>query len=450
MHALCVVAVLVGGLSSSRQLEATALVMPGRSDVGRRFGRPWVNRRAPPPLSASVRLDAPLVHARQATDYWAGPPLGAIVAAIAAAAGAISAAMLLSVLGNAVRESSSASSSAARFGEVSARLRHFARLRWGTVRATMESLRLWWASFFEEEPVATLPEVWAPCSLEEKEIEDDYARYRLALKAGPGHVLPLALGQELTVMCLDDKNRPVRANFPVASNRRDPSGTVDIVVPVGAKRDRRAAIGALDADQLVVSKALDRLAPGGEAAIRAGRKAFDYKGSHLPITTLQCFVEELGAIPVAHLLQESLTRGQSTVTNADVYCINAHEDDFVLYDRLEDLYYKFHRKMTLACVVDDLLYHGLPASTSVSSSSGSSSSSGANEAAANDPGPSSFRRQRQQPVASVFDRNDDLRDALRPWQPGVLAVVAGPPPFASLVRTCVPDPSHHHLLRKRT
>lgn len=354
---------------------------------------------------AAVRLDAPLLQRSAGPELALPFSFGALVAAIAAAAGAVTAAMLLSLVGNFLRETSSAAPQGQvvdvesdRLADVTDRLMHFARLRWGTVRATLETIRLWWSGLFDEEPLTTLPEVWSPCLLEERrELQGDFMTYRLALKAGPGNVLPLALGQELTVMCLDDKNRPVRANFPLASNRRDPSGTVEIVVPAGARRTRRAAIGALTSEQLTVIKALDRLAVGGEAAVRAGRKAFDYKGSYLPITSFQCFVEELGAISILQLLQESLRRGQSTVETADVFCVSADEEDFALYDRLEDLYYKFNRKMTLSCVLDEQLHKGAEAASPAESASSTSR-----------------RAPRTSPSSSVFDRNDDLRNVRSP------------------------------------
>ena len=102
-------------------------------------------------------------------------------------------------------------------------------------------------------------------------------------------------------------------------------------------------------------------------------------------------------MPVAQLLKESLPRGRSTIAKAQVFWVNGDEDDFALYyrgraeilsvrpgvalafkrtapavkcckdeqercsrgrdriwrryDGLEALFYKFARKMELACVV---------------------------------------------------------------------------------------------------
>ncbi|KAJ8604001.1 hypothetical protein CTAYLR_003339 [Chrysophaeum taylorii] len=400
---------------------------------------------------SAVRLDAPLLR-RSAPLDAIFPPMGAVVAALAALAGAVTAAVIFSMVSSLFRDEGEVRGAERRSAVVATpqpapveeyegggggrdsfgRIKHFARLQWGTVRAAFETLRLWWSSRFDDEPLATLPEMWAPCLLQDRrEAGDGYVAYRFALKAGPGFVLPLSLGQELTVMCLDDKNRPVRASFPLASSRRDPTGTVEIVLPAANRLLRRMQLGALTAEQLTVANALDGLAVGGEAAVRAGRKAFDYKGPHLPITSLQCFVEELGAIPTLQVLQESLVKGQSTVESADVFCINSTEDDFALYDKLEETYYKFHRKMTLACVLDDNLYDGIldadapPPDKSQSDDKSTPSSSSSSS--------SSSTKRRQKTPTTIFQRNDDLRMAVRPWQPGMLAVVAGPPSFETLV-----------------
>ena len=127
----------------------------------------------------------------------------------------------------------------------------------------------------------------------------------------------------------------------------------------------------------------------------------DSEGSYLPITSLQCFAEELGALPVIQLLKESLPRGRSTIAKAQVFWINEGEDDFGLYEGLESLFYKFPKKMELACVVDDKLHS--PDTT------------------------------KNAPGDAVFRRNDDLAGAVAPWQPGMLAVVAGPDAFQDQV-----------------
>ena len=141
--------------------------------------------------------------------------------------------------------------------------------------------------------------------------------------------------------------------------------------------------------------------------MRPGRRAFAYEGEHLPITSLHVFCEELGALPAISLLAESLPRGRSTIERAQVFWINASEDDFGLYESLERLYYKFPKKLELACVVDERLHDPAPAAPK-----------GASKKKASD---------------AIFARNEDLADAVLPWAPGQLAVAAGPPAFQAQV-----------------
>ncbi|KAH8093478.1 cytochrome-b5 reductase [Aureococcus anophagefferens] len=260
------------------------------------------------------------------------------------------------------------------------------KLRAGQVRATADALKLAWSDLFEDESLVVLEDTWAPCVLEATEdFGDDgaggaaYTAYRFALKQGGKAVLPLELGQEVTFVGLDGRNRPVRASFPLASNRRD-AGAVEVVVAAPGRRRAREAVGGLTAEQRAVVDAFDGLGIGGEAA---------------------CFAEELGALPVIQLLKESLPRGRSTIAKAQVFWINEGEDDFGLYEGLETLFYKFPKKMELACVVDDKLHS--PDTT------------------------------KNAPGDAVFRRNDDLAGAVAPWQPGMLAVVAGPDAFQDQV-----------------
>ena len=280
------------------------------------------------------------------------------------------------------------------------RLRHFWRLRMGSFKALAETARYLWSEATGGDSATVLVDAWAPCALQSREPLDGYTIYRLALRSGPKHVLPLEVGQAIAVMCLDDKNRVVRSDCWLASSRHQSDGFIDLVAPSKERRDRWLQTeGAFDPDTATVLDALDVLDIGSEAAVRPGRKGFQYKGVNLPITSLQCFVDDLGVLPVMQLLQESLPRGRSTVKSADVFWLNEFEDDFqALYDSLEDLYYTYHNKMTLSCIVDDKL-HAAPSDDA-------------------------------SPDASIFHRNPDLLTSVTPWQRGMLAVIAGPPAFS--------------------
>jgi len=294
----------------------------------------------------------------------------------------------------------------------------WAKRRMGQLRAVGESVSLA-LSDLKGDDAMVLEDTWAPCLLEAREDFGEwrggpaYTAYRFRLKQGAAAILPLELGQEVTFVGLDDRNRPVRASFPLASGRREP-GYVEIVAPAtGERRNQRLDMGGLTPDQKAVVDAFDQLAPNGEAAVRPGRLAFQYEGSHLPITQLTCFCEEGGALPIIQLLKESLPRGQSTIEKASVFWVNGDEDDFALYDGLEALFYKFARKLDLSCVVDaELHQNAVPAGSS-------------------DEGKRLAKRKKTSDL--VFQRNEDLNSAVQPWAPGTLAVVAGPDHFVDQV-----------------
>lgn len=363
--------------------------------------RPRAHKRAPrrDVSRMALRLDLPLLRVGQSAWDVVGTTAvvvgGAAACATAVVVGYTAVSLVAPALGRA------AGGAAAGSGP------EWLKLRAGQVRATADALKLAWSDLFEDESLVVLEDTWAPCVLEATEdFGDDgaggaaYTAYRFALKQGGKAVLPLELGQEVTFVGLDGRNRPVRASFPLASNRRD-AGAVEVVVAAPGRRRAREAVGGLTAEQRAVVDAFDGLGIGGEAAVRPGRRAFTYEGSYLPITSLQCFAEELGALPVIQLLKESLPRGRSTIAKAQVFWINEGEDDFGLYEGLETLFYKFPKKMELACVVDDKLHS--PDTT------------------------------KNAPGDAVFRRNDDLAGAVAPWQPGMLAVVAGPDAFQDQV-----------------
>ncbi|KAJ1462168.1 hypothetical protein M885DRAFT_553912 [Pelagophyceae sp. CCMP2097] len=278
--------------------------------------------------------------------------------------------------------------------------RNVVRLRLGAVGALRDAFRLWWFDVFGRGAVIELPaDKPALCTVADvDEFGDAPGKccvYRFALAAGPGAALPLDLGQELEVAVLDEKNRMVRASFPLASSRFEP-GFVEICAPAASRRDARVAVGGLAPSQRAVVDALDARGVGGDVAVKPGKRMFEYEGRFVPITSLQCFVEDLGALPVIQLLKESLPRGRSTVATAQVFWVNESEDDFALYNALEALYYKFSNKMEISCIVDDRVHE-------------------------------------DDSVNGIFARNPELDEVVEPWMPGKLAVVAGPAKFATQV-----------------
>ena len=373
--------------------------------------------------AAAVCLDRPVINLQS-------PVLDALGNTLPIAGGVAAFAALSFVVARAVASLSSSRGSSSDSEEEeevwTAKLKHFWRLRTGSLKAFLETCRyLWNEATGGDSGAIVLADAWIPCILESREMDDDYTAYRLALRPGRGHVLPLEVGQSIAVMCMDERNRVVRTDMWLASSRHNGGGFVDVVAPSKVRRDRWLANSpetstakGFDPETAYFLDCLDQINIGGEAAVKAGRKGFQYRGQNLPITNLQCFVEDLGALPVMHLLKESLPRGRSTVKKADVFWLNEHEDDFItLYDDLEDLYYTYNNKMTLTCVVDDALHKPLDLLQNTWSPD------------------ESIKDVRNQGSIGLFDRNPDLLQATPQWQPGTLAVIAGNPAFAEDIST---------------
>ncbi|CAM9512982.1 unnamed protein product, partial [Sphacelaria rigidula] len=90
-----------------------------------------------------------------------------------------------------------------------------------------------WERAFGPEEVRLPAKDWSVCTLEERDrIGASVLRYRFRLEGGPNAVLPLELGQELTLCGLDPYNQVVHSSFVPLSPRQQ-RGYFDIVV----KRD---------------------------------------------------------------------------------------------------------------------------------------------------------------------------------------------------------------------
>ena len=131
---------------------------------------------------------------------------------------------------------------------------------------------------------------------------------------------------------------------------------------------------------------------GDEIAVKAGACKFAYARSE-PIFGMQCFANELGIVPVLALLQDVLPTGRSSLQFADVYWGNRLQEQFMLYPQLESLFFKFNKKLEVSCVIDD-------------------------SADSNDEEESSF-----------IERDAEVRTRDLRWEPGIVAVLAGPSAF---------------------
>jgi hypothetical protein len=60
------------------------------------------------------------------------------------------------------------------------------------------------------------------------------------------------------------------------------------------------------------------------------------------------------------MVRELLPSRTSSVATASVIWLNERADDFCLYSELESAFYKYHRKLDVACIIErDLFGHAL-------------------------------------------------------------------------------------------
>jgi ferredoxin-NADP reductase len=128
----------------------------------------------------------------------------------------------------------------------------------------------------------------------------------------------------------------------------------------------------------------DELKVGDEVAIQPGPRKLAYRGQYLPVTDMVYVACGVGIVPVIEQVRAVLPSGSSSVKNVNVIWVNEDTKDFdEISELLEKEYFKYSTKLAVSCIVDNLR--------------------------ANDMG-----------------ANKEITSAVPKFQPGVMAVVAGP------------------------
>ncbi|CAM9617892.1 unnamed protein product [Ectocarpus sp. 4 AP-2014] len=250
-------------------------------------------------------------------------------------------------------------------------LRYGARLWAGSLESWASRRSQQWAEAFGPEAVVLPANDWSVCTLLEKVREGDGGlyRYRFGLPSSPDAVLPLELGQELTLCGLDAFNQVAQGNYVPLTPRKQ-RGAFEVVV-------MKATDGAELDDGLPTTRSnrefsrfLDNLPLGDEIAVKPGRAGLVYGGANQPITDLVLVANGVGVVPMIQMVNELLPSSSSSVASASVVWLNEKAEDFALYSKLEKAFFRNHRKLDVSCIVErDLFGSHLEANADVNAAS---------------------------------------------------------------------------------
>lgn len=234
-------------------------------------------------------------------------------------------------------------------------------------------------------------EQWGVATLTSKKRLGDssYIQYDFTLPQ-MDNTLPLTLGQQLDLCCLDDSGLVKKGGFHLFS-RRGQKGLFSILAPRYEDRQTRVQyeLGEARADFARVLE--QELKVGDEVAIRPGIDTLSYRGQYLPVTDMVYIASGMGIVPILHQIKAVLPAGSSSVKMVTVIWINDDTAEFdVAFDALEEEHFKYNTKLEVSCLEDDI---------------------------------SNYKD------GTDFSNNDEIEEAVPDFRPGTMAVVSGPKGF---------------------
>jgi hypothetical protein len=221
------------------------------------------------------------------------------------------------------------------------------------------------------------------------------------------YVLPLALGQTIHICGLDRNSNAIQAEFyTFHPNRQIKPGRFSLLVPNPSK-GYLPAYGSAENDennnglqQLRVVQMLQDyvLAGDKEVALQPGPCQLEYRGSHYPVTELIYVVIGVGIAPVLDQIRLVLSPSYSSslssnsgVDTISVIWINQDLEDFDITSQLLKQEYKRHpSKLRVVC--------GIEGSMKAIS--------------------------KEESAMYFIENNEELRDTLPTFEPGMMLVVA--------------------------
>jgi NAD(P)H-flavin reductase len=232
---------------------------------------------------------------------------------------------------------------------------------------------------------------WGVCTLSAKKKlgRSNYMKYDFKLPKAE-NILNLALGQKVSLCCLDNDNKVAKKDYYLFTPKNG-KGSFSILSSIdGSEEEDNLKLTSGEGDfSKVLSEELDI---GDEIALQPGPRTLSYRGEYLPVTDMLYIASGSGIAPVLDQVKAVLPSGSSSVKSVSVIWRNDNEEDFdVALSSLEDEYFKYSTKLAVSCVVDE----------------------------------EKGRR---------LDQNSEIEEALPSFEPGTMAVVAGPRQFSNEAR----------------
>eukprot|EP00545_Synedropsis_sp_CCMP1620_P007339 CAMPEP_0119022186 /NCGR_PEP_ID=MMETSP1176-20130426/27454_1 /TAXON_ID=265551 /ORGANISM="Synedropsis recta cf, Strain CCMP1620" /LENGTH=419 /DNA_ID=CAMNT_0006976949 /DNA_START=149 /DNA_END=1408 /DNA_ORIENTATION=+ len=196
---------------------------------------------------------------------------------------------------------------------------------------------------------------WGVCTLRSKKRlgRTSFVQYEFDLPKS-NQVLPLKLGQQAALCCLDNTGSVAKADFYVYHPQVNAMmGRFSIVAPNKGSLDNEYDVGGDAANFVRVLK--NDLKVGDEIAVKPGDRKLEYRGQHFPVTDMVYIASGVGIVPILEQVRAVLPNGSSSVKSVTVVWIDENADDFdVISDHLEREYYKYTTKLAVSCVVDNM------------------------------------------------------------------------------------------------
>lgn len=166
------------------------------------------------------------------------------------------------------------------------------------------------------------------------------------------YVLPLELGQQISLCCLDNEGNVAQGDFfPFSPTAKSKPGSFSILVPNKTPEENVVLMGLEAANFARVVK--QEMKIGDEVAIKPGNTKLSYRGQYLPVTDILYIACGTGIVPVLEQARAVLPRGSSSVSAVTIVWINEDTKDFdVLAEVLEKEYFKYNDKLAVSCIVD--------------------------------------------------------------------------------------------------